>query len=228
MNSDVKDLSPEEQALHMLKQWVSRENASYGELFLRLNTIPLFHYASHTKHNDLASRPPASVKHSTSQLSCTDHPSGQPSFADDTSRQSPSNDRTIGKPQLFSSESTSVQSVSIHSTVLHSPSSDCSSRQPPSHGRPISTDWTSEQPSHVTATDHIPGGPHFADHASQPSGRQNSSGSTQPLSADVVSWQQASTSQLSHSSSQKRSLQDDCERPTKMRRKSTCSNSCNY
>jgi hypothetical protein len=41
----VKDLSPEEQALHMLEQWVRTkgDNATHGKLFHTLLTIPLFY-----------------------------------------------------------------------------------------------------------------------------------------------------------------------------------------
>ena len=41
---EVKQLPQQHQALRMLQMWVSREDATYGQLYQRLKTVSLFQY----------------------------------------------------------------------------------------------------------------------------------------------------------------------------------------
>ena len=41
---EVKQLPQQQQALRMLQMWVSREDATYGQLYQKLKTVSLFQY----------------------------------------------------------------------------------------------------------------------------------------------------------------------------------------
>ncbi len=131
MKREVSHLSKEEQALHMLKQWVSGEQATYGELFRGLKTISLFQYATHADsnvNNGQTSKPP-------SKFSACQAPSTQSSIPDDSSGQSPSCDHTTGNSQP---QVTSSQQISDNP--------DVSSLPPPSGNTPPYQDSISWQP----------------------------------------------------------------------------------
>ncbi len=40
----TENMSPKDQNLSLLKKWASKKEATYGHLYRKLNTIPLFHY----------------------------------------------------------------------------------------------------------------------------------------------------------------------------------------
>ena len=208
MKKELKHLSEDEQALHMLKQWASGEHATYSDLLLRLKTIPLFHYSTHADADvdsgPVSKQPSSDSAHKPLSTCCNP---GQPS----NSSQSPS---TIVKHQKFpsipndSSQSSSSnptnwkpQQLSSKVTLSHQLSDD---------QKPLLTSPLYQLPKHGTS------GPQICKEQSY---MKNSSPSAQPISMknDLTSTSWVSQS-FNHTRLRKHSLQDAYKPPTKIKK----------
>ena len=153
MKEEVSSLPLDQQALHMLKQWVLGEKATFGELFYRLKTICLFRYGTHNDTNmesDLAT----SKKSSAYQAPSTELPSS----LDGISEQSPSIGNTTGKPQLLCFKDTTAHPTSVDCKPSDDHTSEeLSSQNYTTSTMPISASSVSLQ---LTSTSQLPNSSH--------------------------------------------------------------------